>query len=609
MSTEHITQRRKLLKTSHGIRHNKHKRHGTRKSNTPSHMIFNGQQKFEHYYGQQHTVHDIQLHFREKKGVEDKISSYVFRNNYPYLFVGVWNNDKNIHKYKCIAGKNSCPAMIYHNINDDAFTYFYVDDAHKYCLYAHKQNDPNCLLFFEFGEKLKEKVRCGERAGAACRAGRRDDPELGKASGGFGQFKSKLYYHKKNKFGTLPMNRGEFGPFLIKTGLDGNYYAQKLLRKDYEPDAPDRLINQWKERSGKFYIGDGASRGKYQHFACKWGAEILGQLSSIVISRISVDLTFKSTPKASPKLRHPILYDGAMIIWGGWENFNHNYVPFSCSLAISLYIKAKSSKEEYIQGLESLECAVEQEYKMKIFEKKFDIDAMTDLENPLFTAIGVKFRCDNKLCGYHYCHGLDVNINKKGLSVFTRSDGKHYDILVLYWVRQYKSLMVIHPELIFRCHNLILYAVKDLIPLAHQACYDFHNYHKGYYMRIELILKWNHWGSLRRTNNEQEKGNCDINKFVGPHTPLDDWSYRMGRWFNDKYLDYVSYQEKGVQNKRHTTEILKNKLLVKVWDFMDRYQEDKDLLIGMKYASVALKGNKTTLEKVLKRKVFYDRNT
>ncbi len=165
------------------------------------------------------------------------------------------------------------------------------------------------------------------------------------------------------------------------------------------------------------------------------------------------------------------------------------------------------------------------------------------------------------------------------------------------------------PLYIFTCHNIILDDIKLLIPEAHDAAYLFHDYHGGYYMRPGFVIKWNQYRSEQRTNNDQEKGNGDVNRFVGAHTAIDDWSYGMGKWFNDKHLDFVQYMENGVQNKRHTSEILKNKLLNLVWDYQDKYHKKKHLRIAMKYASIALKGNKDIIQKILKRKVFYDRNT
>eukprot|EP01084_Bolivina_argentea_P308005 532463_1 len=228
----------------------------------------------ENYHGQQHTTHQIPLHFRIKRGPNDKETEYIYRDNYPYIRI-LPDVGQNVAQFKCIQGLNYCPSKIYHKTGDDVYTYFYTD-THTSSKYSHKTSDPDGLITFDFTEKLKERLDCGDKPGAAFKAQRRDDPEMAAKLRGYQQqFKSKLYYHHKKKYGILPLSRGEFGPYLVRNGLDGNYYAQKILRKDHDPNPPDRLMKQWKDRAGKFYIGDGKTNGRHQHFVCKWGAEIL----------------------------------------------------------------------------------------------------------------------------------------------------------------------------------------------------------------------------------------------------------------------------------------------------------------------------------------------
>ncbi len=124
-------------------------------------------------------------------------------------------------------------------------------DAHDAAKLSHHKCDPNNLKVFDFIEKLKGKVRCGDKQGAAFKDERRDDPEITvKTRGYMKQFKSKLYYHRNKKFGNFPMDRGEFGPYLIRTELNGNYYAQQILRKDYSSESASTLMKQWQDRSG-----------------------------------------------------------------------------------------------------------------------------------------------------------------------------------------------------------------------------------------------------------------------------------------------------------------------------------------------------------------------
>eukprot|EP01084_Bolivina_argentea_P308006 532467_1 len=67
----------------------------------------------KNYHEQQHTTHQIPLHFRIKRGPNDKETEYIYRDNYPYRRE-LPDVGQDVAHYKCIQSLSSCPARIYH---------------------------------------------------------------------------------------------------------------------------------------------------------------------------------------------------------------------------------------------------------------------------------------------------------------------------------------------------------------------------------------------------------------------------------------------------------------------------------------------------------------
>ncbi len=104
--------------------------------------------------------------------------------------------------------------------------------------------------------------------------------------------------------------------------------------------------------------------------------------------------------------------------------------------------------------------------------------------------------------------------------------------------------------------------------------------------------------------------NKRINVELDKHTIIYKWTYRLAHHYELRYEKLRQYVNGGHQNDRTTSEILKNELLSKVWDWMDiigprKNWNDELLLRGMKYCAIALKGDEDRLLKILKRKHFW----
>eukprot|EP01083_Nonionella_stella_P051699 137260_1 len=136
--------------------------------------------------------------------------------------------------------------------------------------------------------------------------------------------------------------------------------------------------------------------------------------------------------------------------------------------------------------------------------------------------------------------------------------------------------------------------------------------HKRQYMGSgQYIKEWNHYRDFVRCNNQLENKNGIINRLCGSHPFLFEFQYLLAQYYNDEYIAYDQFIKHGATNKRHKREILKNKLLIRAWDFIDKDKsmgyvntKDEDIVVFMKYASIALKGNAAQIEKMLQRKMW-----
>eukprot|EP01083_Nonionella_stella_P293084 996735_1 len=100
---------------------------------------------------------------------------------------------------------------------------------------------------------------------------------------------------------------------------------------------------------------------------------------------------------------------------------------------------------------------------------------------------------------------------------------------------------------------------------------QFMLYHKRQYMGSgQYIKEWNHYRDFVRCNNQLENKNGIINRLCGSHPFLFEFQYLLAQYYNDEYIAYDQFIKHGATNKRHKREILKNKLLIRAWDFIDK---------------------------------------
>eukprot|EP01084_Bolivina_argentea_P315421 546460_1 len=236
---------------------------------------------------------------------------------------------------------------------------------------------------------------------------------------------------------------------------------------------------------------------------------------------------------------------------------------------------------------------------------------MGDMEKPLRGAIAMVWRRSvKKICAYHYAKGLFKNIGEKGLRGYYC--GRDLNIKVYHYFRNFFGMIAVPPHLIGKCWNLVYKLRKNDgfgFEGVSEDCKSSGNkwlkYHRKQYMEPKTKRhEWNHYRSYVRTNNELENRNGKVNKMFGTHPYIHKFAFQLAKWYQMEYVELQQYINQGYQRQRKNVEILKNNLLDKCWDFIDAkkgHETNEDLVIFLKYASVALKGNKETITRILKR--------
>eukprot|EP01083_Nonionella_stella_P125451 379457_1 len=174
------------------------------------------------------------------------------------------------------------------------------------------------------------------------------------------------------------------------------------------------------------------------------------------------------------------------------------------------------------------------------------------------------------------------------------------------------AIALLPPKLVPRAWNIIAKKREDATKECAEQGLQFMLYHKRQYMGSgQYIKEWNHYRDFVRCNNQLENKNGIINRLCGSHPFLFEFQYLLAQYYNDEYIAYDQFIKHGATNKRHKREILKNKLLIRAWDFIDKDKsmgyvntKDEDIVVFMKYASIALKGNAAQIEKMLQRKMW-----
>ncbi len=569
----------------------------------------------------------FKLEFAVKVYNKNKRGYCLWRNKKQYNRCGPNKYDPNatIKHYRC--SEWGCPRTIITK-NDDPWHY-YIFSVHSNR--SHKLFTDQDIKIFHFSEEVKRKVRTGVQPHPAYKETARDFPDVAEQTGGHNQFKHAAYRQQQLEFGLLPRSRYEFKDFLERNKINGNYYDQKLSRKDWdESKVTEEMLEQWQSRSGPFYLGDMDTRSQCQIFCPRFGAQALSTegLHDHVPDTFFIDMSYGLTPKCCIKV--PIPYKGAVHIVAAMRNENGHLVPASVPCATILYVSDKPSTEGYLVGLEALEKAIWAEYRLKLNKgKQVNLITMSDLEEGLINACTEYWTVTtNKICAFHYGQRLKENCVDKGLSDFCSPKHKLYEQEVKEWYRMYMGMMGMRLDLQVDCSNALKEERKNIIlkckndgnvsqkqykertEKCTKAMSKFQRYHQSYYMRHKMIKRMCHFRRRIRTNNILERMNREINE-LGKHLYLSQFVYSLAKWYEGKYVKFMQYHLNKHQNQRKQVEILKNELLERVSDYQDAVKgkmSKEQLLMCMKYCSIAFKGDKKEILEIFKRKRFWHEN-
>eukprot|EP01083_Nonionella_stella_P038522 104813_1 len=516
------------------------------------------------------------LIFKCKELRHHKTTDYVFRDGYRYHETGYSRQSSSIQQtFKC--SERDCRAFI-KTIDKNPLDYEY---GGPHILKQHVRYDQNDLRIFDFKEQVKKRVQGGDQPHEAYNNVAREQPDVAEQVRGYDSVRNVAWNVRYETRGKLPKHKKDWGEYLRREGIDGNYYDQLL--NNGKPEEDD-ILQQWEARRGAFYLGDGGTSGRYQIFCPREGAKVLSECD-----RIYVDCSYKFMPRQSPHSIDIQPYGAGCHLIAGFLNENNECVPCTVPGATVLFGPDHPDEEEYYGGFKLLREMCQKEYGFDIVRDDHVLETMGDMETPLRGAIHQMWpKSKRKICAFHYSQRLNTNIGNKNLNRFYRSN--------------------VPPKLVPKCWNILRKERKKIYSQCKEQMDEFIQYHKKTYMKDgSWIVSWNHYRSYVRTNNELERKNGILNARLGRHPFLDKWVMGMAEWYMDEYIKFKQYVNNGVQSKRHKKEILKNELLDKCWDFVDENQDQESLMIFLKYSSIALKGNQQVLQKILKRKCFYQR--
>ena len=425
----------------------------------------------------------------------------------------------------------------------------------------------------------------------------RDHPNKIQVFSGWQDCRNKAHNARQKSGFILPKPCQEISTTLNNCGLTLNHYGQKLLLQRYdESTTTSEQIEEWKSKSCKMYLGC-VGAGEIQVFCCEDGAKILKTAPNI-----HFDVSFKATPKISPTSTETIPYKGALHLLAVFDPINVTQTPMAVPCATLLFKAAKPDADTYDLGLQYLRDQCIETHDVNIINMKQNIIGMGDYERPLRIAINRHWtQMIMKACLFHYSQALNSNIGDKGLQSLYQSTGKNHNFQFYCFIRNFHVLPLLPPSLVPRGWNLLAGCYKSYTPPKFQEnCLRWLMYHKNYWMKNgEFIKEWNCYRSSIRTNNSLECRNNLVNVKFGAHPFLFEFVWKLGEWFAIGFVNFEQFVKHKKGNKKHPREILKEQVLLKLWDFIDNHQSDADILSFLKTTSKALKANKKTLQKML----------
>ena len=206
-----------------------------------------------------------------------------------------------------------------------------------------------------------------------------------------------------------------------------------------------------------------------------------------------------------------------------------------------------------------------------------------------------------KRCLFHYSQCLNTNVADKGLKSVYQENGKNHHFPFYCFIRKFHTLALLPPTLVPLAFNILAKMYKEHTPVKHQQnCLKWIEYYKRQWLRSgHFIMSWNCYKSTIRTNNLLESRNALMNDSFGSHPYLFKFVYDLAEWFASGFIVYEQYIEHGIGNKKHTKEVLKEKVLNKWWGFIAKQQTRDDILLFLEQTSIALRAGEKTLQNML----------
>lgn len=415
----------------------------------------------------------------------------------------------------------------------------------------------------------------------------RDHPHQASIVTGFRDIRNKAYTAMYNSGNKLPKTAQEISTVLTKSGLDKNYWGQKIQLKDYDNATP-KSLQEWRARTTYLYLGDDIS-AEYQVFCDKAGAETL-QIARF----LHLDVSFQFTPKISPTSKTSIPYKGGLHILATFSTKDAQHTNVTIPCATILFRAAKPDADTYDDAFKYLIIRCKEVHGIDIIPDEA-VHVMADFEAALKIAIKRNWKVIYHHCLFHHGQALNTNLDDKHLKGLYQQNAKDFDFKFYCYIRRFHALPLLPPKLVPLAWNILSKQYKDCVPSAHQAKFKkWLMYHQKFWMKDGTFMgEWNCYRSSIRTNNSLETRNNLINKRFGSHPYLFKWIWFLSQWYADSQLQFEQYKIHGKGNLKSPRERLKELVLNKCWDFIDEHQSEKDILLFLERTSIALNSNTT----------------
>ena len=462
---------------------------------------------------------------------------------------------------------------------------------------SHKAWTNDQIKKHDLDEKISQRMRAkSESAHKAYNTVTRDHPVAATVSSGWRDHRNKAYYANSKAGFKLPQNSLEIPSTLKKLGLDANYYGQKLTLKDYDDaSVTPELLAEWKSRVSPMCLGNDG-RPEFLVFCSLSGAKLLR-----ITDRLHFDVSFKCTPKISPRSNETIPYKGALHLLAVFAAKDSQSTPMTVPCATILFKADKPTAAVYDLGIKYLRKRCIEEFGIDIIDSSRVIQGMGDYETPLRNAIVRSWKIMLNGCLFHYSQCLNRNLQNKGLMTLYQKNGRNFNFGSYKFIRMFHALALLPPNLVPKGWNILSKNYPNHVPAAfHGPFINWLKYHQKQWMsNAKFIVEWNCYRSIIRTNNSLEVRNSLVNQDFGAHPYLFEFAKSLAKWHEDGFIAHQQYVIHEKSNPKHQSEVLKEKILLKWWDYIDDKQSEETIWSFLQQTSIALKADKKTLMKML----------